>query len=209
MDRRAFLVSCACCTSLGYFACADQPSKVDIQRLIDQLGSKRFREREQAGKTLEKLGVATLPALRRAAKHYPDAEVRRRAATLVKRLTPDPEPELLKRKLGYAPKVRIIEIQGERTVTMHVGDVVAFQTLAPPPGRQLSWVKKAFEGDGLKEVVTVTPEGVAGGVPLKGKATARIYVRATKAGETSIHFRSRFMPGPLTAINTYKVRIVK
>jgi len=70
----------------------------EIQRWIDQLGSKRFKDREQATHELSKLGESVLPNLREAAQS-PDAEVRRRAQLLVERLTPpappaDPPPKL-------------------------------------------------------------------------------------------------------------------
>ncbi|HEV3083972.1 MAG TPA: HEAT repeat domain-containing protein, partial [Gemmataceae bacterium] len=46
--------------------------------LIDQLGSERFKDREQAAQELAKLGNSALPALKEAAKSR-DPEVRRRA----------------------------------------------------------------------------------------------------------------------------------
>ncbi|HMC63987.1 MAG TPA: HEAT repeat domain-containing protein, partial [Gemmataceae bacterium] len=51
------------------------------ERLIDQLGDRDFRVRETAGKALEKMGPAALPALRKARGHA-DLEVRRRVAQL-------------------------------------------------------------------------------------------------------------------------------
>jgi len=69
----------------------------EIQRWIDQLGSKRFKDREQATQELSKLGESAIPILKEAAQS-PDAEVRRRAQQLVERLTPpappvDPPPQ--------------------------------------------------------------------------------------------------------------------
>jgi hypothetical protein len=54
----------------------------DIDRLIRQLGSDRFSEREAASKALAALGTAARPALTRAAK-VRDAEVRARARRLL------------------------------------------------------------------------------------------------------------------------------
>jgi hypothetical protein len=62
---------------------AVNPEKID--RLIEQMGSGTFAEREQATKALDAIGVPALKALRKAAKSD-DAEVRRRAVELVKKL---------------------------------------------------------------------------------------------------------------------------
>jgi hypothetical protein len=58
---------------------ADPPS---IDKLIEQLGSKSFPERERATKALRERGPAALPALRNALKSK-DEEVRKRAETLI------------------------------------------------------------------------------------------------------------------------------
>lgn len=59
---------------------ATDPDEID--RLIRQLGSDRFTERQKASKALEAVGEPALEALRKAAKDS-DAEVRRRANELV------------------------------------------------------------------------------------------------------------------------------
>jgi hypothetical protein len=59
-----------------------EPAGPEIQRLIMQLGSDRFEEREAAGKRLEQIGEPALPALEKATRHR-DAEVRRRAVYLL------------------------------------------------------------------------------------------------------------------------------
>lgn len=69
---------------LGVAPAADRAAA--IARLIDQLGSKNFEEREQASRSLEKLREAALPALRKAAAEHADPEVRersRKAADLI------------------------------------------------------------------------------------------------------------------------------
>jgi hypothetical protein len=53
-----------------------------IEDLIDQLGDRLFRVREAAGKALENLGPAALPALRKGQAHA-DPEVRRRLDSLI------------------------------------------------------------------------------------------------------------------------------
>jgi hypothetical protein len=76
---------------------ATQPSKASdanqIQKLIDQLGSNRFAEREKATKELEQMGAPALDALRKATQSD-DPERKRRAEALVKRLD---EQELARR----------------------------------------------------------------------------------------------------------------
>jgi hypothetical protein len=59
------------------------PKAQEIERLVKQLGSEKFQEREAAGRRLVQIGEAALPALRRAGVSG-DAEVRRRASQLVK-----------------------------------------------------------------------------------------------------------------------------
>src|SRR5262245_63008818 len=65
---------------------ADKKADPDrIAKLITQLGSTTFAEREQATKDLEAIGEPALDALRQATKSD-DAETRRRAGDLVKKL---------------------------------------------------------------------------------------------------------------------------
>jgi hypothetical protein len=59
------------------------PKAADIGRLVQQLGSDSFEEREAASKALERIGEAALPALRRAT-GSDDAEIRRRARDAMK-----------------------------------------------------------------------------------------------------------------------------
>jgi hypothetical protein len=68
---------------------APAKSERELKRLIDQLGSERCRDRQQATQKLSKLGKSVLPCLREAA-NSPDAEVRRRAQQLVEQLEPPP-----------------------------------------------------------------------------------------------------------------------
>lgn len=59
-----------------------RPSSVEVARLINQLGSQTFSEREEASNRLESLTLRALPALQKA-KNSEDAEVRRRANRLI------------------------------------------------------------------------------------------------------------------------------
>jgi hypothetical protein len=63
----------------------ETPRKEKIDQLIEQLGSSNFAEREKATKELEAIGPPALEALRKAAKSD-DAEVRKRAETLLPKL---------------------------------------------------------------------------------------------------------------------------
>ena len=58
---------------------------MEMKRLIDQLGSERFKDREQATHELSKLGKSALPSLKEATNSL-DAEVRRRAQQLVEQI---------------------------------------------------------------------------------------------------------------------------
>jgi RNA polymerase sigma factor (sigma-70 family) len=55
----------------------------DIERLINQLGSDEFEEREAASKALKKIGKPALKALHQAATENTDAEIRTRATQLI------------------------------------------------------------------------------------------------------------------------------
>jgi HEAT repeat protein len=68
-------------------------SSKDVNRLIDQLGSDRFEDREQATQQLSQLGKSALPGLKEAT-NSPDAEVRRRAQQLIQQIEPPPVPAL-------------------------------------------------------------------------------------------------------------------
>lgn len=67
------------------FLTADTADAARIAKLIRQLGSGRFEEREQATRELEALGGAALEGLRKAAQSG-DLETQRRAEELVKKL---------------------------------------------------------------------------------------------------------------------------
>jgi formylglycine-generating enzyme required for sulfatase activity len=61
-----------------------------VDRLIRQLGSEKFEEREAASRALQAIGEPALTSLRRAATNSGDAEVRRRAKRLGIALAPAP-----------------------------------------------------------------------------------------------------------------------
>jgi hypothetical protein len=63
------------CLALPLSAAED----AEVARLIRQLGSEEFAERQEAARKLVDIGEPALPALRKAAADHPDAEVRRSA----------------------------------------------------------------------------------------------------------------------------------
>jgi hypothetical protein len=77
LNPRSFLAGCAG-SALTALAQADDAAKPpqSVDRLIQQLGSKKFREREATSQALDELGRAAWPALRRAAKESTDPEIR-------------------------------------------------------------------------------------------------------------------------------------
>jgi RNA polymerase sigma factor (sigma-70 family) len=134
-------------------AADDDPSKIttkdadadQIAKLIEQLGTDTFADREAASRGLERLGAAALEGLRKAAQSN-DVETRRRAEVLVKKIEKDltsrellqakhvslrfkdaPLPEAvaeLAKQSGY--EIALDDPDGklkERTVTLDTGDV--------------------------------------------------------------------------------------
>src|SRR5262249_35420991 len=75
---------------------SESPTKekpAEVERLIKQLGSNNFAEREVASRRLEDIGEPALEALRKAASARDDAEVRRRAQDLVRAIERRQNPE--------------------------------------------------------------------------------------------------------------------
>jgi hypothetical protein len=64
---------------------ADKADADHIARLIEQLGSKKFSQREAAARELDKIGAPALDALKKAAESS-DTETRRRATSLLNRI---------------------------------------------------------------------------------------------------------------------------
>jgi hypothetical protein len=95
---------------LGLGLLASLPSSADetvsadkINRLIEQMGSGSFADREKATKELDAIGVPALEALRKAAKSD-DVEVKRRAGELLKKI----EKQAESAKLLAAKRVHLV-----------------------------------------------------------------------------------------------------
>jgi hypothetical protein len=123
--------------------CASEDGRID--RLVNQLGSSSYADREEASKALDVIGAPALDALRKAA-HAKDAEIRWRAEVLVARiekrvenaqlLTPhkvrlvykdtpltDAVADLAK-KTGFVINLADGQVKAEgRTVTLDTGEV--------------------------------------------------------------------------------------
>ena len=81
MRHRSALFTAVILLFLGVVQVARGDDK-DIDRLVKQLGSGKFKEREAASSALGKVGKPALTALRKAAKDS-DPEIRSRAAKLI------------------------------------------------------------------------------------------------------------------------------
>jgi WD domain, G-beta repeat len=72
--------------SAWFTAQAESPQDAKIARLIKQLGSNSFEEREAASKALDAIGEPARRALQKVVAESVDAEVRRRASTVIETL---------------------------------------------------------------------------------------------------------------------------
>ncbi len=120
-----------------------------VDKLIEQLGSSSYHEREAASKALEAVGAPALESLRKAA-DSDDIEVRRRAAELVKRIEKNAETNRVltgkrvhlvyketplaqavadfAKKTGYELELHDAEHKlADRKITLDTGDVPFWQ----------------------------------------------------------------------------------
>jgi hypothetical protein len=140
---------------LGVSRGDDGPAPKDlgkaIQRLIKQLGSDEFEERQAASSALGKVGKPALGALRKAAKGSDDAEVRHRAAKLVLAIQ-----DALARPIDLGPHVN--QKLDERFHDYHPGNDLA----ALPKGRQTFAGVKFTVGKGVVQLGAGKPNKVEG-----------------------------------------------
>lgn len=68
----------------GVVALRAAPVEAEIDRLIEQLGSEKFEQREAAAQRLKAIGEVAIDALREAAAKHDDPEVRARAKAVIK-----------------------------------------------------------------------------------------------------------------------------
>ncbi|HYT94390.1 MAG TPA: hypothetical protein VEL76_37090 [Gemmataceae bacterium] len=151
----------------------------NIAKLVKQLGSSKFTERDKAKRALEALGAAALPALKQAAES-PDLETSRRAGELVKKLEEKVTienllaPKRVRLQLKDTPVLEAvaqlakqsgynIEVQGDRTkladrkITLDTGDTTFWQAF-----------DQLCQKAGLTETNQVNPyQPVPGGGPIR------------------------------------------
>ena len=80
----------------GRLKAVQPPDEARIVGWIQELDSDEFLDRERAARSLEAMGEAALPALRKALAGRPTAEVRERAAGLLRKRMGAPGPDALR-----------------------------------------------------------------------------------------------------------------
>jgi len=137
------------------------PDGKEIERLVKQLGSDKFKEREAASNALGKIGKPALTALRKAAKDS-DPEIRSRAANLILAMQ-----DLLARPIDLGPHVN--QKLNERFHDYHQGNDLA----SLPTGRQTFAGVKFTVGKGVVQLGAGKP-GKVEGIKV-GMKTAKLY----------------------------------
>jgi hypothetical protein len=130
---------------------AGSSNDADIDRLVKQLGSDKFKEREAASSALTKVGKPALPALKKAATESADAEVRSRAAGLILTIR-----DALIRPIDLGPYVN--QKLTERFHNYHEGNDLA----ALPTGKQTFAGVKFAVGGGVVQLGAGKPDKVEG-----------------------------------------------
>jgi hypothetical protein len=158
---------------------SEAPNKEKIDKLIEQLGSASFAEREKASKELAAIGAPALEALRKAAKSD-DAEIRKRAEEILPKIERQAEsarvlvPKRVKlvykdtplgealadfqKKSGY--KIHLHDPDGklkERKITLDTGETTFWHAFA-------SFCDKAELSEASMEDLMRVPQP-AGGAP--------------------------------------------
>jgi hypothetical protein len=123
----------------------------DIERLVKQLGSDEFKEREAASNALNKIGKPALIALQKATKDSGDAEIRSRATKLIKAMEND-----LARPIDLGPHVN--QKLNESFHNYHPGNDLA----ALPAGKQTFAGVKFTVGGGVVQLGAGKPDKVEG-----------------------------------------------
>lgn len=182
MTPRFFLLSLAVCLGLALLSAAGEDASANkIDQLIKQLGSESFAERQKATKALDAIGVPALEALRKAA-NGDDAEVKRRAGELLKKiekraesaklLTPrrvhlvykdlplDKAVADLEKQSGY--KIHLLDPKGElkkRKITLDTGAATFFHAL------ELFCTKADLVEATMQDLIQFQPGAMPGGPP--------------------------------------------
>lgn len=155
---------------------AKPPSAAEIRKLIDQLGSASFAEREEATAALDAAGEPALPGLRKAAESD-DAEVRRRAGELLRKIEQRVDSEHLlaptKVKLAFKDTpipeavARLAKESGRSVVLQDPAGRLRERKVTLDTGETTFWeaLDRLCAAAGLaEEEVPFAPAGVAGTV---------------------------------------------
>jgi hypothetical protein len=180
-----------------------QPAEEAVERLIQQLGSRKYAEREAAARKLEAVGGPALPPLRRAARQA-NLEIRRRAEQLIRRI----ELAIEAARLLAGKRVRLVykdtpvldavedvaartgldvRVEGElsglegRTLTLDTGETTVWEALARFCRKAgLSEVSPGpMPGTDLAEGVVRVTDGLA--LPLPTHLAGALRIRARPA----------------------------
>jgi hypothetical protein len=138
------------------------PDTSEIQRLIEQLGSPNFAEREATAKRLNAIGESALDSLRKAAAGSKDAEIRRQSDSLVKTIEDHIYTEV-RRFEGHVAKVACIAFSSDGKRALSGSEDKTVRLWEVPNGKEL----RRFEVGCRSDAIAISPDGhmaLSGGI---------------------------------------------